>query len=77
MIKYKNIRLQILGEGFDQKRLKNLILELGIAQNSQMFGHVSMKTYRTLMQKADVVVNPCLKEGSVTTSLTLWPWVNH
>ena len=68
LIKNKNIRLQILGEGFDQKRLKNLILELGIAQNSQMFGHVSMKTYRTLMQKADVVVNPCLKEGAVTTS---------
>lgn len=68
LIKNKNIRLQILGEGSDKKRLYNLISDLGIANNLHMLGRVSMHTYKTLMQKADVVVNPCLKEGAVTTS---------
>ena len=68
LIKNKTIKLQILGKGLDYKRLNNLISTLHVAENVHMLGQVPMSTYNTLMQKADVVVNPCLKEGAVTTA---------
>ena len=33
-----------------------------------MLGEVSMEKYKQLMRETDVVVNPCLKEGAVTTA---------
>jgi glycosyltransferase involved in cell wall biosynthesis len=39
-----------------------------LGENIQMLGNVPISTYNVLMQKADVVVNPCLKEGAVTTA---------
>lgn len=64
----KNIYLQILGKGLDKNRLENLISNLGVSNYIKMLGKVSMEEYNELMRKSDVVVNPCLKEGAVTTA---------
>ena len=68
LIKNKIIKLKILGEGLDQKRLIKLISNLNVKENVHMLCEVPMSTYNKLMQKADVVVNSCLKEGAVTTA---------
>ena len=64
----KNIRLQIVGDGIDRKRLENLIQLRSATDYIEMLGKVSMERYNQLMQEADVVLNPCLKEGAVTTA---------
>lgn len=61
------ICLQIVGKGADGRRLKRLIASKRMEQNIHMLGKVSVNTYKDLMRKADVVVNPSLKEGAVTT----------
>ena len=68
LTKNNTIKLQILGQGMDYKRLSSLISSLHLGDNIQMLGKVPISTYEVLMQKADVVVNPCLKEGAVTTA---------
>lgn len=68
LTKNNTIKLQILGQGIDYKRLTSLISSLHLVENIQMLGNVPISTYNVLMQKADVVVNPCLKEGAVTTA---------
>lgn len=64
----KNIHLQVVGKGLDKNRLENLISNLGVSNYIKMLGKVSMEKYKELMRKSDVVVNPCLKEGAVTTA---------
>jgi len=64
----KNIRLQIVGDGLDRKRLENLIQLRGATDYIDLLGKVSMEQYNQLMQEVDVVLNPCLKEGAVTTA---------
>ena len=68
LIKNRSIKLQILGKGSDYERLNSLISSLHVGENIDTLGRVPMRTYNALMQKADVVVNPCLKEGAVTTA---------
>jgi glycosyltransferase involved in cell wall biosynthesis len=63
-----NIQLQIVGKGMDMHRLQNLIKNRDISNHIKMIGEVSMETYKQLMRESDVVVNPCLKEGAVTTA---------
>jgi glycosyltransferase involved in cell wall biosynthesis len=68
LIKNRSIKLQILGRGLDYERLNILISSLHVGGNIDILGQVPLSTYNALMQKADVVVNPCLKEGAVTTA---------
>ena len=63
-----NIELQIVGKGIDLNRLRNLIQNLKMANHIKMIGAVTMERYKQLMKETDVVVNPCLKEGAVTTA---------
>jgi glycosyltransferase involved in cell wall biosynthesis len=62
------IQLEILGKGSDKKRLKAIIQQLDINSHVTMTGQVSMEEYYSKLANCDVVVNPCLKEGAVTTA---------
>ncbi len=64
----KKVRLTIVGGGKGLVRLQNKIKELKIEQMVTLTGLVEMEEYQRLMQRADVVVNPALKEGAVTVS---------
>lgn len=64
----QNLRLEILGHGSDQERLKSLITKLGMTDAISLEGQVSMGEYRQKMAVCDVVVNPALKEGAVTVA---------
>ena len=66
--KNKKIQLQIVGKGMDLSRLQNLIQQFKMSNHITMLGEVSMEKYKQLMRETDVVVNPCLKEGAVTTA---------
>ncbi|MDB4302833.1 glycosyltransferase [bacterium] len=66
--KNANIQLQIVGKGMDLNRLQNLIQNRDMSNHIKMIGEVPMETYKQLMRETDVVVNPCLKEGAVTTA---------
>lgn len=65
---YPDIRLGILGKGVDRQRLEVLASTLGISDKVTFFGSVPADDYRMLMQQADIVLNPSLKEGAVTVS---------
>lgn len=62
------IRLEILGKGIDHSRLKSLIVKNKMEDVISLGGQVSMNEYFQRMADCDVVVNPCLKEGAVTTA---------
>ncbi|MDB4225827.1 glycosyltransferase [bacterium] len=66
--KNAKIQLQIVGKGMDLGRLQNLIRQFKMSNHITMLGEVSMEKYKQLMRETDVVVNPCLKEGAVTTA---------
>lgn len=61
-----NIELEILGEGGERGKLKRLILKLMVSDKVHLSGKVSMDEYYKKLVSADVAVNPCLREGSVT-----------
>lgn len=63
-----NIHLTIVGKGMDWSRLCKLIKEKNLSKHIEMAGKVSMDAYYKLMKESDVVLNPSLKEGAVTTS---------
>ena len=63
-----NIRLEILGKGTDKNRLQELIKKYQLDAVILLGGQVSMEEYYQKMANCDVVVNPCLKEGAVTTA---------
>lgn len=63
-----NIELEILGKGADYNRLVQIIDRLNLANNVKLIGQVSMEEYYSKMASSDVIVNPCLKEGAVTTA---------
>ncbi len=62
------IRLKIIGNGADWNRLQNLIKEKNLNKYIKMLGAISMDEYNQHMLLSDVVVNPSLKEGAVTTA---------
>lgn len=64
----KNIRLQILGKGSDKDRLHKLVVKCHVEDYVKFLGQVSMDEYFQLMADCDVVLNPSLKEGAVTTA---------
>lgn len=64
----KALRLTILGKGSDRDRLESLIDRLSLTSYVSLPGQVSMESYYQYLTDCDVVVNPSLKEGAVTTS---------
>jgi glycosyltransferase involved in cell wall biosynthesis len=64
----KNMKLHIMGDGTEKKRLKALINKLGIEDSVLLLGNVSTERYREEIANSDVVLNTCLKEGGVTTA---------
>ena len=60
--------LTIVGDGPERGRLEGLIERLGIQDSVRLVGQVDMETYYSYIAQADVVVNPCFREGAVTVS---------
>lgn len=63
-----NIQLEILGKGSDKARLESLLLQYELGASIVLGGQVSMNEYYQKMADTDVVINPALKEGAVTTA---------
>ncbi len=63
-----NLHLDILGKGSDRERLEQMIARLDLKEHVALKGHVSREEYYQYMADCDVVVNPTLKEGAVTTA---------
>ena len=63
-----NMSIDILGVGMDYERLHRIIKDLGVENQVNQVGEVSMDEYKKYMRDTDVVVNPALKEGAVTVS---------
>ena len=66
--KDKNLHLDIIGKGSDKERLRAMIHKLRLSTNVKLAGQVSMQEYYQYMADCEVVVNPTLKEGAVTTA---------
>ena len=60
--------LTIVGDGPERGRLERLVDELGVRDSVRFVGQVDMETYYSYIAQADVVVNPCFREGAVTVS---------
>ena len=63
-----NSQLTIVGDGPERVRLERLVDELGVRDSVRFVGQVDMETYYSYIAQADVVVNPCFREGAVTVS---------
>ena len=63
-----NICLEILGDGLEINKLKKLIKKFNLNGNIKLTGNVSQDEYMNKICSSDVVINPNLREGSVTTS---------
>ncbi|MFR1083200.1 MAG: glycosyltransferase family 4 protein [Bacteroides cellulosilyticus] len=63
-----HLHLTIVGDGSDKKRLEELIKRFKLEKAVTLTGKVPMETYKTMMDRADVVINAALKEGAVTVS---------
>lgn len=66
--KNSNIHLTIMGKGSDKHRLEKLIKKYNLSKFVKMIGEVNINQYYEYLKKADVIVNPSLKEGAVTVS---------
>lgn len=64
----RKIHLTIVGKGPDKIRLNNLIQNNNLNQFVALTGQVDSERYRSLMQEADIILNPALKEAAVTVS---------
>ncbi|MCY2687795.1 glycosyltransferase [Salinimicrobium sp. TH3] len=64
----QNIHLEILGKGSDKQRLDKLVNKFKLERFVTLSGQVSQEVYYEKMAYCDVVVNPSLKEGAVTTA---------
>jgi glycosyltransferase involved in cell wall biosynthesis len=64
----KNTELTIVGGGKEKERLKKLSQKLDLNNCINFTGQLKMENYLQELNKADVVVNPCFREGSVTVS---------
>ena len=62
------IRLDILGKGSDRERIITWIEKFDVKDYVTLHGQVPMDEYYQMMADCDVVLNPCLKEGAVTTA---------
>ena len=64
----ESIRLEIVGDGKDRKRLEQLIDENGMREHITMCGELPMEDYESKVAESDVIINPSLKEGAVTVA---------
>ena len=64
----ENIHLIIIGDGNEAKRLKRIIKTLEMGEHIEMLGQLNRSDYFQQMAIADVIINPCLREGGVTVS---------
>ena len=64
----KDFHLDILGNGSDHKRIVSLVAHHGLERHVTLHGKVPMAEYYQMMADCDVVLNPALKEGAVTTA---------
>lgn len=62
------LRLDILGKGSDRERIDKLVQRHGLEEYVTLYGNVPMATYYQMMANSDIVLNPALKEGAVTTA---------
>lgn len=65
---YPYMKLLIVGEGADRKRLESIIEKNQLQNIVTLLGNVSITEYNRIISTCDVVVNSCLKEGAVTVS---------
>lgn len=65
---FPKMRLSILGEGIDRKRLESIIEKHKLQNSISLLGNVTVSEYNKIISACDVVVNSCLKEGAVTVS---------
>ncbi|HRZ30048.1 MAG TPA: glycosyltransferase family 4 protein [Candidatus Paceibacterota bacterium] len=56
-------RLKILGVGPDEKKLKNLVRELGLSERVDFVGFVSSENIKDYFAQAEVFARPALSEG--------------
>ena len=63
-----HLHLNILGHGSDKPRLLKLVSNLHLESHVTFWGNVPMSEYQRHLACCDVVLNPCLKEGAVTTA---------
>ena len=61
-------QLSIVGAGPERGRLERLVDDLGVRDSVRFVGQVDMESYYSYIAQADVVVNPCFREGAVTVS---------
>lgn len=62
------LHLDIIGKGSEREHLTQMIADYGLQQWVTMCGQITMEEYYQKMASCDVVLNPCLKEGAVTTA---------
>lgn len=58
-----NIKLQILGDGPEREKLKNLAKELKVDNFIQFLGHIEPEKIYDYLAKADIFVRPSRSEG--------------
>ena len=63
-----DIELVIVGGGKERERLEKIARKNNIAESIRFTGQLNMEEYYREMGNADVVVNPCFREGGVTVS---------
>ncbi len=63
-----NIHLDIVGDGSDRQRIEKWVRLFGMEEHVTLHGKVSMEVYHQMMADCDIVLNPSLKEGAVTTA---------
>lgn len=66
--KYLNFHLDIIGKGTEKKQIEKLIQEKEMSQHITLTGQLAVTEYRKKLVECDVVLNPSLKEGAVTTA---------
>lgn len=63
-----NLMLEIAGMGNEHPKLQALIRKMGASSHIRLLGKITAEAYVEKMREADVVVNPCLREGAVTVA---------
>ncbi len=58
-----NIKLIILGQGYEEKNLRHLVKKLNITDRVKFFGHVSHHDMPKYLQVSDLFIRPSLSEG--------------
>ena len=58
-----NIKLQILGDGQEEKKLKELVKELKVDDIVQFLGHIEQEKIYDYLAEADIFVRPSRTEG--------------